>query len=219
MHDSSHDVDIEIASWKHGASKHAHSLCRDPPPPLFRPRRGPSVNPSRAQGTRKRPGDGGRTREEGSRRAPAVQDGAHPRCDVAVIVLASRDTLLGVQGVIHRNGRQVAGFGLGTGRLEWVAMRNMLQDTNRLVATGHGASLVEWDGEKRTALETTELLRRQMDAGLGLGHPEPPPPPTTGQPHPSPWKYAVVMSVASAATGWLLEAVARTFRKKKKDRR
>jgi hypothetical protein len=46
----------------------------------------------------------------------------------------------------------------------------------------------------------------------GLGHPETPVAVPT---HPSPWKYALVMSVVSAATGWALEGVARHFRKRK----
>lgn len=128
-----------------------------------------------------------------------------------------------MQEFVYRNGRPVAGFGLGSmPQAAWVEARNKLQDTDRLVATGQGGALVEWDGAKRTALETTQLLRRQMSAGLGsvvvgVGHPEPPSP--TMPQHPSPWKYAVVMSLVSAATGWALEGIARTFRKKKKERR
>lgn len=117
---------------------------------------------------------------------------------------------------VHRNGRPVAGFGLGIARTEWVTLRDKLQDMDHLVATGRGGELV--DG--RTALATTVLLRQQMAAGLGnagVGHLEAPPAAAPAPANPSPWKYAVVMSVASAVTGWVLEEIARrTFRKKRR---
>lgn len=87
-------------------------------------------------------------------------------------------------------------------------MRDKLQDTDALIATGRGDTLV--DGH--TAIEMARLLRERMSAGLGdlgVGHPEPP-----ASPHPSPWKYALVMSFVSAATGWALEGIARRFRKR-----
>jgi hypothetical protein len=115
----------------------------------------------------------------------------------------TRGTLTGVQGqLLHRNGRPVAGFGLGGMALpEWVAARDQLQDTDRLIATGQGG---------QAAIATAARLRARMAAGLG--DPELHAPPA----HPSPWKYALVMSLVSTATGWVLEEVARrTFRKKR----
>ena len=45
---------------------------------------------------------------------------------------------------IHRNGRPVAGFGLGSMLLPaWVAARNKLQDMDRLIASGRGDELVD----------------------------------------------------------------------------
>lgn len=99
-------------------------------------------------------------------------------------------------------------------------MRDKLQDTDALIATGRGDTLV--DGH--TTIEMARLLRERMSAGLGdaavgLGHLDAPMPTPTPPPHPSPWKYAVVMSVASAVTGWVLEEIARrTFRKRKEHR-
>ncbi|HEY6357726.1 MAG TPA: hypothetical protein VIX35_05755 [Vicinamibacterales bacterium] len=128
------------------------------------------------------------------------------------------------------NGRTVAGFGLGLGRLEWVALRDKLQDMNQLIASGRGHELVNGGGctepgggivpIEHTALEMATILRAQMNAGLGdagLGHLDAP---AASPPHPSPWKYALVMSLVSTATGWILEEIAhRTFRKRKSRQR
>ena len=113
-------------------------------------------------------------------------------------------------------------------------MRDKLQDTDALIATGRGDTLVDGGGcaepgggivpTQRTAIEMAALLRERMSAGLGdaavgLGHLDAPMPTPTPPPHPSPWKYAVVMSVASAVTGWVLEEIARrTFRKRMEHR-
>ena len=127
---------------------------------------------------------------------------------------------------VHRNGRPVVGFGLGSMPLpRWVAARDKLFDMDRLIAAGRGSEMVDGGGctepgggivpTRRTALEMAALLREQMSAGLGdpgLGHLDAPMAPP---PHPSPWKYALVMSLVSTATGWVLEEIARrTFRRK-----
>ena len=131
---------------------------------------------------------------------------------------------------VHRNGQPVVGFGLGSmSSTEWVATRNRLVDMDRLIATGRGDERVDGGGctepgggivpTQRTAIEMAALLRERMSAGLGdaavgLGHLDAPA--ATAPPHPSPWKYAVVMSFVSAATGWALEEIARrTFRRKR----
>ena len=143
-----------------------------------------------------------------------------------------------MQEQVHRNGRPVAGFGLGSMPLSaWVATRDKLQDMDRLIASGRGDEWVDGGGctepgggiapTQRTAFEMAALLRRRMEAGLGrdapgvgrdatgVGHLDAPAPP----PHPSPWKYALVMSLVSTATGWALEEIARrTFRKRKERR-
>ncbi|HEY6356759.1 MAG TPA: hypothetical protein VIX35_00860, partial [Vicinamibacterales bacterium] len=134
-----------------------------------------------------------------------------------------RSTLTAVEHVAL-NGRTVAGFGLGTPLPEWVAMRNKLQDMDRLIASGRGDTLVAGGGctepgggivpTKHTAIEMAAILRGRMSAGLGLGHLDAP---AASPPHPSPWKYALVMSLVSTATGWILEEIAhRTFRKRHK---
>jgi len=132
--------------------------------------------------------------------------------------------LNGVQDGIHRNGRLVIGFGLGSMPLpEWVATRNKLQDMDRLIASGRGDALVDGGGctepgggivpTQRTALEMANLLHGRMSTGVG--HLDAPA--TAAPPHPSPWKYALVMSLVSTATGWALEEIARrTFRRKRK---
>jgi hypothetical protein len=142
----------------------------------------------------------------------------------------SRSTVSVVQEHVHRNGRPVVGFGLGSmPQSEWVATRNKLQDMDQLIATGQGDKLVEGGGctepgggivpTQRTAIEMAALLRERMSTGLGdagLGHLDASAEPPTHA-APSPWKYAVVMSLVSAATGWVLEEIAhRTFRRKKK---
>ena len=138
---------------------------------------------------------------------------------------------------IHRNGRPVAGFGLGSMLLPaWVAARNKLQDMDRLIASGRGDELVDGGNctepgggivpTQRTAIEMAALLRERMSAGLGdpwtststgIGHLDASAQAQAPHPSPSPWKYAVVMSLVSAATGWVLEEFAhRTFRKKRR---
>jgi hypothetical protein len=108
---------------------------------------------------------------------------------------------------VYRNGHQVVGFGLGgMPMLAWHETRNKLVDMDRLIATGHGDSII--DGH--TALATAALLREQMSAGLGD------PAPQAEPAQPSPWKYALVTSLVGAATGWALDEIARrTFRKKR----
>lgn len=129
---------------------------------------------------------------------------------------------------IHRNGRPVVGFGLGSmPQAAWIATRDKLQDMDRLIATGRGSELVDGGGctepgggivpTQRTAIEMAALLRQQMSAGLG--DPEPAHLGDPGSPlaHPSPWKYGLVMSLVSVATGWVLEEIARrTFRRKRR---
>jgi len=131
---------------------------------------------------------------------------------------------------VHRNGRPVVGFGLGSMPLpRWVAVRDKLQDMHQLIAAGQGDTLVDGGGctepgggiapTQHTAFEMAAILRKEMDAGLsgapiGVGHLDAPA--ATAPTHPSPWKYALVMSLVSTATGWVLEEVARrTFKKKK----
>ena len=97
-------------------------------------------------------------------------------------------------------------------------MRNKLQDMDRLIATGQGETLVEGGGctepgggivpTQHTAIKMAALLRERMSAGLGDK--------TSETEHHWPWKDAVVMSVAGALTGWVLEEIARrTFRRKR----
>ena len=123
---------------------------------------------------------------------------------------------------VHRNGQPVVGFGLGSmSSTEWVATRNRLVDMDRLIATGRGDERVDGGGctepgggiapTRRTALEMASLLRDQM--GAGLGDQEAPAAPE----HHSPWKEAIVMSVAGAVTGWVLDEIAhRTFLKRRR---
>lgn len=148
---------------------------------------------------------------------------------------------------VCRNGSRVAGFDVGVGAHwspGWREPGMKLAAMERLIAEGRGDELVEGGGctepgggivpTQRTAREMAALLRGQMrsreQAGLrdasdqaafrdapdqvGLGHLDSPAPP-----HPSPWKYALVMSVVGTATGWVLEEIARrTFRKKRRSR-
>jgi hypothetical protein len=125
-----------------------------------------------------------------------------------------------VQETIRRHGQPVVGFGLGSMPLPaWVATRDKLQGMDRLIASGRGDMLVEGGGctepgggivpTRRTAIEMAALLREQMSAGLGAEAPREP------ERH-SPWKEAVIVSAVGAATGWLLEEIARrTFRRKR----
>ena len=63
----------------------------------------------------------------------------------------------------------------------------------------------------RTAREMADLLRRRASAGLGdQAAPAAPE-------HHSPWKEAIIMSVAGAVTGWVLDEIAhRTFLKRRR---
>jgi len=136
---------------------------------------------------------------------------------------------------VQRNGHSVAGFGVGAlWSPGWRAPGAKLAAMERLVAAGRGDELVE-DGDcaepgggiaptQRTAREMLALLRGQEmaaitdpppvllgRAGAGLGHPDPSPV------HHWPWRDAVVMSVAGAVTGWVLDEVAhRLFRWKRR---
>ena len=107
---------------------------------------------------------------------------------------------------------------------EWVTTRNRLADMDRLIATGRGNELVDGGGctepgggivpTQRTALEMAALLRDRM--GAGLGDQEAPSPAAVPDRH-SPWKEAIIMSVAGAVTGWVLDEIAhRTFLKKRR---
>jgi hypothetical protein len=116
----------------------------------------------------------------------------------------------------------------------WRDGRAKLAAMEWLVAAGRGDEMVEGGGctepgggivpTQRTAREMAELLRGRAGTGLrdapvradtGLGHLDAPPPSA----HPSPWKFAVVTSLVSVATGWVLEEVARrTFRKRRRYR-
>ena len=104
---------------------------------------------------------------------------------------------------VHRNGRQVPGFGLGSPVGAWVALRDGLIDANRLVATGRASELVDVGDERLPAIEAVPLLRERMDAGLGD------PGPSTAVVHASPWKVAAVTGIAGTVTAWVMEEVAR----------
>ena len=125
------------------------------------------------------------------------------------------------QVVIHRGGRPVPGFGLGSmAQSEWVRTRNKLQDMDLLIASGRGGEMVDGGGctepgggivpTQHTAREMAALLRGRRDTGLGAEAPKEPE-------RYSPWKEAVIMSVAGAVTGWILDEIAhRTFLKKRR---
>jgi hypothetical protein len=126
-----------------------------------------------------------------------------------------------VQEHVCRNGRSVAGFGVGAHwSPNWREPGAKLAAMERLVAEGRGDELVEGGGctepgggilpTQSTAREMAELLRRRANAGLGAEAPKEPE-------YRSPWKEAVIMSVAGAITGWILDEVAhRTFLKKRR---
>jgi len=123
---------------------------------------------------------------------------------------------------------------------EWVATRNKLQDMDQLIASGRGDTLVDGGGctepgggivpTQRTALEMANLLRGRMSTGLGrpgappaatgtvIGFGDPSAPATPAAPaEPSPWKHAVLTTVVSAVTGFVLEEIVRrTFRRKRR---
>jgi hypothetical protein len=104
----------------------------------------------------------------------------------------------------------------------WVDRQTKLAAMDRLVATGRGEELVEGGGcteagggivpTQRTAREMAALLRGQ--AGLGAEAPKEQGEPKGPARH-SPWKEAVVMSVAGAVTGWVLDEIWRAIKKRK----
>jgi hypothetical protein len=122
---------------------------------------------------------------------------------------------------IRRHGRPVAGFGLGAlWSPTWREPGAKLAAMERLIAAGRGDELVEGGGctepgggiaaTQRTVREMAALLRGRRDAGLGAEAPKEPE-------RYSPWKEAVIMSVAGAVTGWILDEIAhRTFLKKRR---
>lgn len=141
-----------------------------------------------------------------------------------------------MQEAIHRNGRSVAGFGLGTPSAAEAALHSIrvrldqppwLRGVGVTTATdGSDAVLIQVQHPSHVPMAQMIVGDRvngvpvlyeggQTDTGLGLGHLDAPMAPS----HPSPWKYAVVMSLVSAATGWVLEEVAQhTFRKRKRQK-
>lgn len=104
----------------------------------------------------------------------------------------------------------------------WVDARAKLAAMDQLIAAGRGDELVEGGGcaepgggivpTQRTARAMAALLRGQAAAGLGAEAPKDPP--KEHERH-SPWKEAVVMSVAGAVTGWVLDEIWRAIKKRK----
>lgn len=129
---------------------------------------------------------------------------------------------------MRRNGQPVAGFGVeALWSPTWRDPGAKLAAMDRLVADGRGDDLVEGGGctepgggivpTRRTARAMAAILRGQVDAGLGNPsphHPHPHQDAPTAPAHISPWGEAIVASVVGAATGWVMEAVARAFRKR-----
>ena len=103
---------------------------------------------------------------------------------------------------------------------DWRTPGAKLAAMERLVAEGRGDEFVEGGGctepgggivpTQRTAREMAKLLRGRRDSGLGAEDPKEP------ERH-SPWKEAIIMSVAGAVTGWVLDEIAhRTFLKRRR---
>lgn len=119
---------------------------------------------------------------------------------------------------VHYEAGSNAGVGIGAlWSPDWRNTSTKLAAMERLIAEGRGDTLVEGGGctepgggivpTQRTALEMAKLLRKR-EHGLGDK--------TSETEHHWPWKDAVVMSVAGALTGWVLEEIARrTFRRKR----
>ena len=126
---------------------------------------------------------------------------------------------------VHRNGSQVAGFDVGVGALwspGWREPGAKLAAMERLIAEGRGDTLVEGGGctepgggivpTERTVREMAALLRGRVSAGLGAEAPASP----AAAREPSPWKYAIVTTVVGAVTGFVVEEIVQTFRKKRR---
>ncbi len=136
---------------------------------------------------------------------------------------------------VCRNGSRVAGFDVGVGAHwspGWREPGMKLAAMERLIAEGRGDELVEGGGctepgggivpTQRTAREMAALLRGRQAARLGAESPAQAAglgaesPAVVPDRH-SPWKEAIIMSVAGAVTGWILDEIAhRTFLKKRR---
>jgi hypothetical protein len=137
--------------------------------------------------------------------------------------------LNGVEHVV-RNGRSVAGFGVGAPSEAEAALHSIKVRLDRppwlhAVTNVGNTILIEVQRSEHIPIarmivgERVNMVPVRYRAGgdahaLGVGHLDAPI--STAPDHPSPWKYAVVMSVVSAATGWALEGIARKFRKRER---